>query len=231
VLPAGARLRRREDFTLVVRRGRRAGRSTLVAHYLPPTAGLPAASPQVGFVVSRAVGGSVDRHRVVRRLRHLVRDRLGRLPAGARLVIRALPPAGDADSATLGVDLDAVLDRITGVPTPVPDRTSDQLAGTAGTAGERAVRDRAGDGPAAGEPRSASARGRGGHPPAGGAVAAAPRRRGAGPVGGESREPRSASARGGDPPAGTAGGRAVRRPAVDRRLVAGRPAGAGEADR
>ncbi len=114
MLPAPARLRRREDFTLVVRRGRRAGRGTLVTHYLAPEpapdAPLPAA--RVGFVVGRAVGGSVVRHRTVRRLRHLVRDRLPQLPAGALLVVRALPPAGGADSAALGRDLDATLGRL-----------------------------------------------------------------------------------------------------------------------
>jgi ribonuclease P protein component len=114
VLPAAARLRRREDFSLVVRRGRRAGRATLVAHYLPdpgsaPGSALPA---RAGFVVGKAVGNSVVRHRVIRRLRHLVRDRLESLPAGSRLVVRALPPAALADSATLGRDLDGAFDRL-----------------------------------------------------------------------------------------------------------------------
>ena len=136
MLPAAARLRRREDFSLVVRRGRRAGRATLVAHYLPPdlssppdaaragggdpygaagpaeaggAAPAPAGTPRAGFVVGRAVGGSVVRHRVVRRLRHLVRDRLDRLQPGSRLVVRALPAAAAADSAALGADLDAAL--------------------------------------------------------------------------------------------------------------------------
>jgi ribonuclease P protein component len=116
VLPAAARLRRREDFVLVVRRGRRAGRGTLAVHYLPPLpvpgGSAPRSAASVGFVVGRTVGGSVERHRVVRRLRHLVRDRLVRLPAGARLVVRALPAARDADSATLGRDLDSALDRV-----------------------------------------------------------------------------------------------------------------------
>jgi ribonuclease P protein component len=67
---------------------------------------------RVGFVVGRVVGGSVDRHRVVRRLRHLVRDRLGRLPAGALVVIRALPAARGAESGTLGRDLDAALGQL-----------------------------------------------------------------------------------------------------------------------
>jgi ribonuclease P protein component len=117
VLPAPARLRRREDFTLAVRRGRRAGKATLVAHYLSPDH-VPdqAFSARVGFVVGRAVGNSVVRHRTARQLRHLVRDRLDRLPAGSLLVIRALPPAAAADSAALGRDLDAVLSRLLPVP-------------------------------------------------------------------------------------------------------------------
>lgn len=110
MLPAAARLRRREDFSLVVRRGRRAGRQTLVAHYVP--ADVPAGPARAGFVVGRAVGNSVVRHRVIRRLRHLVRDRLGALPAGSRLVVRALPPAAAADSAALGRDLDAAFAKL-----------------------------------------------------------------------------------------------------------------------
>jgi ribonuclease P protein component len=62
-------------------------------------------------VVSKAVGGSVVRHAVVRRLRHLVRPRLAGLPPGARLVVRALPDAATASSARLGADLDAALER------------------------------------------------------------------------------------------------------------------------
>jgi len=149
VLPAGARLRRREDFALVVRRGRRAGRGTLVVHYLPPPpvplpsrpagrdgdgASVPLAS--VGFVVGRTVGGSVDRHRVVRRLRHLVRDRLDRLPAGARLVVRALPAARDADSATLGRDLDSALDRVLADRPAAPAPARPVRAGAAGGTAE-----------------------------------------------------------------------------------------------
>ncbi len=84
-------------------------------YYLSPAAaaGAAAADPaRAGFVVGRAVGGSVVRHRVLRRLRHLVRDRRALLPTGSRLVVRALPPARDADSATLGRDLDAALARL-----------------------------------------------------------------------------------------------------------------------
>ena len=85
-----------------------------MTHYLAldPAAGEPLPVARAGFVVGRAVGGSVVRHRIARRLRHLVRDRLPLLPAGSLLVVRALPPAAGADSAQLGRDLDATFDRL-----------------------------------------------------------------------------------------------------------------------
>ena len=65
--------------------------------------------PRVGLVVSKAVGGSVVRHRVARRLRHVMRDRLDRLPPGTRMVVRALPKSAAADSTRLGSDIDRAL--------------------------------------------------------------------------------------------------------------------------
>lgn len=148
MLPAAYRLTHRQDFTLVVRRGRRSGRRRLVVHAFlsegataEPAAGhgptdgdSPVGSadraprqtasatptrdlrvPRVGFVVSKAVGGSVVRHQVARRLRHLMRDRIVGLPPGSDLVVRALSPAATASSAELGADLDAALRRL--VPT------------------------------------------------------------------------------------------------------------------
>jgi ribonuclease P protein component len=127
VLPAQARLRRRPEFTAVVRSGRRAGRPTLVLHYLPERAADtirpvartggppdPAAGPRAGFVVGRSVGNSVCRHRVTRQLRHLVRAELHRLPPTADLVVRARPEAADAGSAVLARDLGRGLDRLLG---------------------------------------------------------------------------------------------------------------------
>lgn len=55
--------------------------------------------------MSKAVGNAVVRNKVRRRLRHLVRPLLGDLPAGALLVVRALPAAAGASHATLGDDL------------------------------------------------------------------------------------------------------------------------------
>jgi len=115
VLPAAARLRRSEEFRVVLRRGSKAGRRRLVVHAMttdPPGVADASSATRAGFVVSKAVGNSVVRHRVTRRLRHLVSARLGTLPAGSALVVRALPPSATASSAELEADLDAALRRL-----------------------------------------------------------------------------------------------------------------------
>ncbi len=140
-------MHRRTDFQIALR-GRRAGSRTLVAHSavparpdLVPEAGpvralgatLPRSGAQpsphdadeaalVGFVVSRAVGGAVVRKRVQRQLRHLVLPYLPGLPAGTRVVVRALPAAATASSVVLRSDLDAVILRLLRHPTPHPAR-------------------------------------------------------------------------------------------------------------
>ena len=86
----------------------------MVLHLLPQRSG-PApetAGPRAGFVVGRAVGNSVVRHRVTRRLRAVVRDELHRLPGTADLVVRARPEAAEATSERLRSDLVAGLDRV-----------------------------------------------------------------------------------------------------------------------
>lgn len=112
MLPAAARLRRREDFAEVVRRGRRTTRGPLVLHALPSAA----PSPQVGFVIGKVVGGAVVRNRLRRRLRALLSLRLPSLPAGLRLVVRAQPGAGALSSAELAVLLDAALPKAVATP-------------------------------------------------------------------------------------------------------------------
>jgi ribonuclease P protein component len=110
VLPARHRMRASTDFSETVRRGRRASRATLTVHLLPGEPGQPAVPPRAGLVVSKAVGGSVVRHQVARRLRHQLQTQVSALPAGSRLVVRAQVPAGTASSAALGADLASALD-------------------------------------------------------------------------------------------------------------------------
>jgi ribonuclease P protein component len=107
MLPAPARMRRRADFVLAVKRGSRAGRPLVSGHLLVrPGAAGPA---MIGFIVSRAVGTAVVRNRVRRRLRHLAAGYLRVLPGGSLLVLRAAPRAATACQAELAADLDLVI--------------------------------------------------------------------------------------------------------------------------
>jgi ribonuclease P protein component len=102
-------MRRSTDFTTVVRDGARARGASLVVHQ---RAGLDSPRPVVGLIVSKAVGGSVTRHRVSRQLRAQLALRLDRLPAASGTVVRALPASARAGSASLGADLDRALRRL-----------------------------------------------------------------------------------------------------------------------
>lgn len=115
MLPAHSRIRRSREFTETMSRGARAGRSTLVVHLDVPATQEPGTvqnpGARAGFVVSKAVGNAVARHLVVRRLRALVARRLDTLPAGSRLVVRALPGSATSSSGQLAKDLDGALGR------------------------------------------------------------------------------------------------------------------------
>jgi ribonuclease P protein component len=122
-------MRRGDEFSRAVRSGFRTGRDTVVMHVVWGTPMMPVhpqsgdeavddAAPRrsdaarVGFIVSRAVGSSVVRSRVKRRLRHLMRDRVGRFPDRSLVVVRATPRAASAPSAVLASELDAMLDKV-----------------------------------------------------------------------------------------------------------------------
>lgn len=66
-------------------------------------------------MVGKAVGNAVTRNRVRRRLRHLVRERIPRLPSAATVVVRALPAAASTSYVGLGRDLDIALQRLAAV--------------------------------------------------------------------------------------------------------------------
>ena len=114
MLPAAHRLRRSKDFAHTVRRGRRSGRGSVMVHLT-----LPAAPPaetgvtepaKAGFIVSKAVGGAVVRNKVKRRLRHLVAERLDRLPAGSVMVVRAQAGASSAGYKGMALDFEKALE-------------------------------------------------------------------------------------------------------------------------
>jgi ribonuclease P protein component len=96
-------MRRSSDFTTTVRQGRRARRGCLVMHHRADARAKDAPA-LIGLIVSRSVGGSVERHRVARRLRHIARNNLVDLSLGSATVVRALAPAAHASSAELDAD-------------------------------------------------------------------------------------------------------------------------------
>lgn len=90
MLPAANRMRAAADFAHTTRRGTKVTRGSVVVYL---TGAEDSGEPRVGLVVSKAVGNSVVRHRVSRRIRGAVRPLLPSLPPGSRMVVRALPGA------------------------------------------------------------------------------------------------------------------------------------------
>jgi ribonuclease P protein component len=121
VLPAERRVRRRAEFTVAVRRGRRVGSRGLVVHVANDHGERPA---RAGFVVGRSLGNAAARNRLRRRLRHLIAARLAELPAGMLIVVRALPPAAGFSARRLADELSAVLDRALPATSPAAEMAS-----------------------------------------------------------------------------------------------------------
>jgi ribonuclease P protein component len=107
-------MRRSSDFGATVKYGRRVVQRDIViyARRVDEADGNRVPGPRVGLIVARSVGSSVRRHRVARRLRHVVCNALPELEPAEQLVIRALPGSGEAKSACLEQQLRAGLQRI-----------------------------------------------------------------------------------------------------------------------
>jgi ribonuclease P protein component len=111
VLPAQYRMTRSAEFSTTVKHGVRAAQPDLVVHVRRDTSSDTGNGPLIGLVVGKSVGSAVQRHRVSRRLRHVVRDILPELDTCERVVIRALPGSRDAISARLAQQLRTGLQR------------------------------------------------------------------------------------------------------------------------
>lgn len=101
MLPAQYRMRHGDEFGAAISSGARSSTRRLVVHYHPTRD----AETRVGFVVSKAVGGAVQRNLVKRRLRAVMAEDLAELPPGAAVVVRALPAAAEASFSDLRSDL------------------------------------------------------------------------------------------------------------------------------
>jgi ribonuclease P protein component len=106
MLPAANRMRTAADFTQTTRRGSKVTRGSVVVYV---TLHEDDSDPRVGLIVSKAVGNSVARHRVARRIRGAVAPLLPSLAPGIRVVVRALPGAATdsdlADEVVAGVSV------------------------------------------------------------------------------------------------------------------------------
>jgi ribonuclease P protein component len=104
-MPALLTLRRKTDFDAVGRRGASRASGSLVLRAL--RTGGPAT--RVGLSTPRTLGGAVQRNRVRRRLRALLRERADELGTGWDLLVIARPGAAQATYAQLREALANVL--------------------------------------------------------------------------------------------------------------------------
>lgn len=115
MLPRLHRLTRPDDFRRTIRGGTKAATPTVIVYGLTGLAGGDQAPARVGVTVSKAVGGSVVRHRVARQIRHAFASQIDQLPQGSTWVVRALPAAGDfAKGRSLSQDVQRGLTRVLG---------------------------------------------------------------------------------------------------------------------
>lgn len=106
-MPALPMLRRRADFEAIGRHG--IARSTPLLVLRSMRNGR--AETRIGLSTPRTLGGAVQRNRVRRRLRALIRERIGAIGPGWDLLLIARPAAGDASHAELGAAIDSLLRR------------------------------------------------------------------------------------------------------------------------
>ena len=106
-MPVLPMLRRRADFEAIGRRGTARSTPLLVLRSLRTDR----TETRVGLSTPRTLGGAVQRNRVRRRLRELVRTRLERIGPGWDLLLIARPAAGGATHAELEAAIDALLPR------------------------------------------------------------------------------------------------------------------------
>ena len=97
MLASDNRLTSSADFKKTTQSGARVSTKTLAGYALTEP---ELVAPKIGFIVSRAIGGSVARHRVTRQLRHLSRENITLLPHNSFVVVRALRQSPDYSSET-----------------------------------------------------------------------------------------------------------------------------------
>ena len=95
MLPKKNRLTSPADFVRTTKSGVRVGSDNFVAYLYKSDEPQP---PRAGLIISKSVGNSVIRHRVGRRVRHVLAERINEFTQGTLFVVRALDGASKADT-------------------------------------------------------------------------------------------------------------------------------------
>lgn len=122
MLPAHLKLNHSAEFSDTMRGAVRAGTRRVVVYVSSAVkteelrdateVTVTSGGPRFGFIVSKAVGNAVIRHRVSRRLRHICANVANQLSVDDRIVIRALPDSATSTSEKLEADVRHALRRI-----------------------------------------------------------------------------------------------------------------------
>ena len=106
MLTKSARLTESSDFVRTTKSGLRAATEFFVGYlYLTGTN----ESPKAGLIISKSVGGSVLRHRIARKARHAIAQKISTLPTGALFVLRAI---GKAEKAQTDLEVSEIINRL-----------------------------------------------------------------------------------------------------------------------
>ena len=97
MLAKSARLTESGDFARATKSGIRYSSTNFVGYLYLTESDQPA---RAGLIISKAVGSSVTRHRLARKIRHCIFNNYSRLPTGSLLVIRGLNKSATADCAS-----------------------------------------------------------------------------------------------------------------------------------
>jgi ribonuclease P protein component len=106
-VPTFQTLRRKADFEALARGGTARSTPLLVLRSLRTDG----ATTRIGYSTPKSLGGAVQRNRVRRRLRELMRERCGELGTGWDLLVIARPAAAQASFADLREALTTTLRR------------------------------------------------------------------------------------------------------------------------
>lgn len=111
MLAKSNRVVRGDDFRATMRRGRRLAAVHAVVFVSDRAEAQPA---RFGFVISKAVGGSVVRNRLRRRLKAISRELVDGGLTGTDVVVRVLPGCDRLDWANLHNEITAAIQKGTG---------------------------------------------------------------------------------------------------------------------